>query len=281
MRSFRAFVLVIFSICAFWVIKFFFKFPSADIGIIGVILTVASVLFGFLAGFFISELWTRYTNIRELQGKRLSEGLNMIRYASYFYNNKNFEKEFKLLVEKSAVADEVINWDEGHLEIKYYQDIETSFSRIQVKTKKDQVYFDNLLDSYNEIVETIVRMDILYKERLFPTEWFMLVTLSLIITFSILFLDTSHFFYKVVVLVFPAIILLAMSVIYDLNTLVWSRGLVTLEPIQKSFDALGVKRYYIRKDEKYAPKGVEYRTEDDLVPELKKVYDDILSHRNS
>ena len=282
MKNWRTVLLVVGITLLFWFLKFVLHFPSADIDTVGVILTIASILFGFLAGFFISELWTRYTEIRELQGTRFSDTLNLIRYASYFFDNKIFEKEFKKNVEKSSIADEVIDWNEGHLEIKYFRDIEKSFRHIKIKQVKDESYLNNLLNSYNRLIESVVRLDVLYKERLFTSEWFMLTTLSLIVGISLLFLDVAHPFYQIVILCFPAIIVLALSTIYDLDVLVWGREILTMEPTQRVFDTLGVKRFYLGESVNYIPQHVkDYRTVKDLDPELKKVYDDIVKRRES
>jgi len=93
-------------------------------------------------------------------------------------------------------------------------------------------------------------------------------------------LDVSHIFYKIIVLTFPAIITLALLIIYELDTLVWGRELITLEPNQLMFDAIGEKRFYLKRNKKYVnPRVKKYRTEDDLKGELKKVYQDILRER--
>lgn len=275
--------MIILTILLFLFLKFYVDFPVADTQVVGAVLTIASVLFGLLAGFFISELWSRYTEIRELQGIRTSEGLNMVRYANYFYKNKKFKEEFIKRVEKSSVADEVIAWDEGHFETEYYQDIEGAFRYLknsEVRTPKDEVYFDNLLDAYHKFVETTVRMDTLYKERLFFSEWLMMVLLSVIIALSVLFLEVSDLFYQLVILLFPAIIVLGVLIINDLNFLTWSRGRLTLEPNQLIFDAIGVKRFY-RNDNKpfISPHVKEYRTEEDLTGNSKKVFLGILKKR--
>lgn len=136
MRNLRSLLIVLLTILLFWFMKFYLKVPTAEIEIIGIILTAASILFGFLAGFFISELWNRYTEIRSLQGERSSAGVTMISYAENFYTENKFESEFRKLVEKSAIVDEVINWNEGHVEIPYFQAIQKSFNLIKIKKIK-------------------------------------------------------------------------------------------------------------------------------------------------
>lgn len=110
----------------------------------------------------------------------------------------------------------------------------------------------------------------------------MLSVLSLIIAASILLLDVSHIFYQIVVLTFPAIMAGALLLIYDLDSLSWGKEIITLEPNERIFDALGVKRFYLKKRKPYISKWVkEYRTEDDLEGELKQAYLDVLARRTS
>jgi hypothetical protein len=279
MKNWRTPAIILTTIAVFWFIKFQLNFPSADIEIIGVILTIASILFGFLGGFFISELWSRYTEIRQLQTARASELLNIITYAKYFFKNKTFEKEFKHLMEKSSIVDELIRWNEGFFEIQYFRNIEESFKHIIIKDKKSEVYFNNLLDSYNSVVEHTVRLDTLGQDKLFPSEWLMLIGLSLTISLSILFLDISHFFYRIIIVTFPAIIALALSIIHDLDTMLWSIEAISLEPNEIVFDAIGVKRFYKKKNAKHISKKIEYRTEDELTGEYKEIYNKLLDLR--
>ena len=280
MKTWKTTALILITIFVFWFIKFYLKFPTAEAGSVNIILTVASILFGFLAGFFISELWSRYTEIRALHSERCSSGLNMVKCAEHFFENKRFEKEFKRSIEKSSLVDEVVKWTEGDLELPYFRAIGNSFKSIEVKNGKDEVCFDNLLSSYREFIERTVKLDTLGKERLFMSEWFMMISLFLIISFSILFLDTSHFFYQIIVLVFPVIIVLALSVVYDLDALLWSKEIISLEPNQRLFDAIGVKRFYLKKKKRFVHRRIKnYRTEDDLEGELKQTYLNIIEGR--
>ena len=62
----RNIAIAIFTFLIFLVIKLYFKMPNVNVGLVGIILTASAILFGFLAGFFISQLWTRYSEIRLL-----------------------------------------------------------------------------------------------------------------------------------------------------------------------------------------------------------------------
>ena len=280
MKDWRTVILIIITIFIFWFIKFNLKFPNADLDIIGIILTISSILFGFLAGFFISELWTRYTEIRQLQSSRSAYGLNMIKCAENFYNNKKFEKEFKKSIEKCAIVDEIVEWDEGNLELPYYRAIEDSFKNIKVNNMRDNTIFDKILDHYYNLIGATVKLDTLGKERLFRSEWFTIYSLSLIIALSLLFLDVSQIFYKIILLAFPVIIVLALSILYNLDTLLWSKEIISLEPNERLFDAIGVKRFYLKKKKKFISSNIKYyRTEEDLKGDLKQIYLNIIKSR--
>ncbi len=281
MKNWRTIILIAVTMIVIAIIKFGFGFPSADIEIIGVILSISSILFGLLVGFFISELWTRYTEIRSLQGDRSASGMNLVRRAEYFYlKNPKFEKEFKKRMEMSAIADESILWDEGQFEEPYYNDVAKTFELVDINQKKDELYFEYMMISHNTYTQSTIKMNTLYRERLFFTEWLILIALSIVIFLSTLFLDTSHFLYKTIVLTFPPIIVIALSIIYDLDKMKWGRELITLEPTQVILDAIGAKRFYLKKDKAFiSPHITEYRTEDDLEGYSKQVYDEILALR--
>lgn len=280
MKNWRTFIIIIIIIFIFWFIKFYLKFPTVDAESVGIILTITSVLFGLLAAFFISQLWTRYTEIREAQSIRCANGIGMIGYAKYLFKNKKFEEEFKKLVEKSSVADESIEWGEEHLVIPYLQMIGNLFEDIKIENEKDRVYLEKLLDNYDVFLESYTKLDTLGKEKLLPTEWFIMVVLSAIIGFSILFLDVSYLFSQAIILVFPPVIVLTLSIIYDLNNLSWSKETISLEPNARIFDALGVKRFYLKKKKHFISSHIkDYRTEDDLVGDLKEVYLKIIKSR--
>lgn len=280
MKHWRTFFVLALTIAIIWFVKFVLHFPIADANLLNIVLTVASIIFGLLAGFFISELWSRYTEIRSLQGERSAATLALVSFARHFFKNKGFEQEFKEKVEKAAVSDMIIAFDEGHMEIPYYVQIEESFDKVAVKTAKDGQYFEGMRTSFYDIMRTLSKMDILYKDKLFFTEWLIMIVLSTVIILSVLFMDVSEFFSVVVVLVFPPIIVLAMSIIYDIDSLTWGQELITLEPTQIALLAVGAKRFYVKEDLKFKSRHIkDFRTEDDLAGPLKEVYDRIVAQR--
>jgi ABC-type multidrug transport system fused ATPase/permease subunit len=274
-------VLVVFvTIVVVWILKLKIFVSAESPETISIILTAASILFGLLASYFINELWTRFSAIRDLQSERTAAALNMIQYAKIFYKNKAFEKEFKERVEATSIADMAITMNEGHLEVPYFVHIEESFRKIRLRTELEEGYFERMATAHQDYVRTVQKLDLLYKHTLFFSEWLILLVLSALICVSVLFLPATDFFSFFVVLAFPAILILALNIIYDLNNLTWHRDYLTLEPTQVVFDALEVKRFYMKSDIQYVhPRVKDFRTEDSLEGNAKQVYDAILAAR--
>jgi len=73
-----------------------------------------------------------------------------------------------------------------------------------------------------------------------------------------------------------------MVIIYDLNAMLWSKETVSLEPNQRIFDALNIKRFYLTSTKKFISKHLKnYRTEKDLKGDLKEIYLNILKVRKT
>ena len=133
-----------------------------------------------------------------------------------------------------------------------------------------------MMDRHHDYVNSTVKLATLYKERLLATEWFIILLLSFVMALSVLFLDTAQLLYQVIILAFPPIITLALSIIYDLDRLLWSKETIGMEPIQRILDSMGAKRFYLKNKKQFISKHIKiYRTEDDLKGDLKKVYLDI------
>lgn len=280
MKKAELFVMLIAAIVITWFIKFVLHFPTADISVIGVILSISSILFGLLAGFFFSELWQRYTEIRSLQSERSSAGLMLITLATHFFKNKKFKKEFIQRMENTAIADETIIWDEGDFEEPYFNDVAKSFELVNVKGEKDSQYFGQMLDYSFIYSSATIKADVLYKERLTSIEWLLFTFLSFIIVISVLLLDTTQMLYRVIVLTFPGVIFLTLSIIYGLNMISWSRNLITLEPNEVIFDALELPRFYCERNRKFVPLTVKkYRTEKMLQGEARRVFEEVMTKR--
>lgn len=245
--------------------------------IIGPIFTISSILFGFMAGFTISKLWTRFTEVREAQNMRSATAINIINYSEFFYHNKEFKKKFIERFDDLAMVDNMIGWDNGHVEHIYAKQIEETFTMLEkdINNQERSVYMTRILAEYSDFIESNTKIDTLGKERLFFSEWLMLILLSIIIMISTLVLYIPNSFVNLLLPVFSSAIVLVLYLIYNLDILEVDRDLVSVEPNQRIFDELGKPRFYMKSQEKYIPDYVkEYRNEEDVPKDLRHLLKD-------
>jgi uncharacterized membrane protein (DUF441 family) len=264
------------TVFVFWLAKRYIPVPPADMTVISMILTVTSILFGFLASFFIAELWSRYSELRLSMTKWGSNMINVINYAKrLFKNSKKFEKEFREKLEAYAISDSIVHWWEVHKTDKYFNAIYEAFDLANPKTDSENTFFEEALINLDRASDAKDHSDILGKDRLFSPEWIIMILLSGLIIASLFFIESEGFLLGLIT-VFPGILVLALIIIYNLDRLKMREDLLGFEICQRMFDALGVKRFYLKRNLKRAkPKDKNYRTEDDLTGYLKKVYLDV------
>ena len=126
--------LVIGVVVFIWAAKFGVDFPQLESDLVARVLVTSVVLFGFLAGYFLSEMYADRHIIRHLHGH-------------------------------------------GELE----------------------------------------RRRLYERERLLVLEWFALWALSMVITFAVLFLPITGFFTRLISILIPVGVAIAMKLIYDLE----------------------------------------------------------------
>lgn len=277
MRIIKPILLIILVTVTFYFLDSFIVLPPIDLEAWGIILTVSSILFGFLGGFFISELWGKYVEARSSQSFWSAKIGDILFYSNYFFSeNKEFEISLKRAMERYCIADAIIGWDELEKEEKYLREIGKAFYLIRAKDLKgaEGGWLKSLLDSYGGASEAISKLGILGKEKMFASEWLIMILLSIIISLSLLFLETTEFFYRALSFSLPGVMILMFWLLYTLDNMGWNIEAISFEPNQKILDALGVKRFYLSKHIKKGinPKTKDYRTEKDLSGELKELY---------
>jgi len=277
MRIIKPILLLVLVTAIFYLLDFFIDLPPIDFEVWGIILTISSILFGFLGAFFISELWGKYVEARSSQSFWSSKIRDVLFYSTYFFNdNKEFEIRLRQAMEKYCIADAIIKWEELEKEEKYLKEIGNTFYLIKTKELKgaEGEWLTSLLSSYSEASESLNKMTILGKEKMFPSEWLIMILLSIIISLSILFLQTTEFFYKTLIFSLPGVMVLIFWLLYTLDNMGWNIEVISFEPYQKILDSLGVKRFYLTRHIKRGikPKTNDYRTEKDLSGDLRDLY---------
>jgi hypothetical protein len=252
--------------------------PIADINILSITLSVASILFGFMAGFFITELWTRYADIRTNQALWVANILNMIHHAkSLFSRNAKFEKEFIKKMDRDLVSNIGLeSWEALDSELKYMIDVKDTLRHVKLSDKLDERYADKFLSACDAAIIATQRQILLVKEKLFISEWMILIGLTSIILVSASVIQYASLILNVLLHGLVLVVVLALIIVYELDRLLWSEMFIIAEPLEKCFDLLGVKRFYPDRWLSSKPDEVkEYRTYKTLSADLKKVLKDV------
>ena len=272
--------ILIFAISFLITIPLAYKLPliQVPVELINLILSVSGILFGLFVGFFISELWSRHTAIRELMSEHGARFLNLISYVNLLSDNKSFKKDIKAKIEQYAIACLASPIKRQFNLYKYFLNIFPAFEKIQVRNEKDNIFLNRILDNLDDVSALEQKINVLGKEHLFLSEWVLLLSLSVTIISTVFLQRTGDLFSTTVAAIFPPIVLLALMILYDLDSLKWNEYTILFEPDERILDALGVKRFYDSKDviRGVIPKHIldryPYRTEKDLKGKLKEIY---------
>ncbi len=278
-RSLKLIITLVAIILLFWCLRYYAPLPTIETSLLAVLLAVCSVIFSIIGGFFISALWHKYASSRELQAIWSSNLEDMIFYAGYFFDrNLEFKKKFTRAMEEYCIVNTAIRWQEIEKEQIYLREIGKTFSILDLKEENDAVYRRKMIDCWQKASEALGRLEILGKEKLFPSQWFILLALSLMISGSLLFLERASILFDILTLIFPVIIFLILWMMYTYDTMQWNIGVISYEQTQRILDDLGIKRFYLTKILKKGlikPKG-DYRTEKELEGRLKKLYESVI-----
>ena len=269
MKRYKTVGIFLISVAVFFIIKRLVINISYESDVLNIILTISSLLFGLLAGFFISALWGRYNRIRELQAEWSASILALINYTRLL-GTKKFREEFFSFLKKYLYLVVLNDWENVDNEIKYFNKASVLFKQLIIKKKEFDTYLNEFIRTYHTTVEKLSIISILGKEKLSSSEWFMLYILSSMIFFTSIFIKSGNLIFSIFSYLFPFTVILMLLLLNSLSNLQMNIRVINYEPVEICFDALKEPRFYPKKDLKYKPKGIkDYVTEDDIKSELK------------
>ena len=213
--------------------------------IIETILTISMFLFAIFAGFYISRLNSRYSEIRELISNE----------DAYFYSLFNTSKVFDKIF-TSKIAD-IID--------KYY--IVSFENELDNYYKSTAPYFQNLYEVLHEIkeksadstyagmfsillsIETVRNKNsVIAKEKITKSQWMVLLSLTIIILLCLFYINTNQSFFQLLIIIMSAMLVLILLTIRDLQNLrLGGKIMPVLESGQEVLESMGKLRYYNQK----------------------------------
>lgn len=214
----------------FFILSIFVPSVGTIESLVNTILTVTSILFGLLVGFFISVLWSRFSRLRTASSVWSSNLVNLLILMESFFKDKKFKKEFVSKFDKYIKSAIEASFEKTEKTDKAFRDIFYAMKNVKMKNNKEKLIFDKSINLYNYASQAREEMIFVGKEKLFVVEWFILISLSSLIIISLFLLKTNTIISTIMTTLFPTIVILAVLIVYNLNEMKWSRSLLDTEP---------------------------------------------------
>lgn len=277
MRNERTWELFLGSIVVFSLISYFLPIFEGSRNLLSLALSVTSILFGLLIGFFITQMWNKFSSIRRESSKFRSSVLGMIKNMRRLEGNDETIEVFEKRMEKFLIAFTMISWNSVEEESKYFSNVTQTISDVDVINERDREIYSQILDAESAAGESRSKLAALGKEGLMKLEWAVLIILSTIITASVVLLRDGSLFFQALSSVLPPLVLLTMMMLDDLDNLRWGSTIVSFEPAQAALESLNKKKFYEKRfiENGWVKEPEVYRTEDDLEGELKEVFEEL------
>jgi ABC-type multidrug transport system fused ATPase/permease subunit len=275
-KNIRTWILFIISLIVFMSASFLLPTLKVNSNLLSLSLTATSILFGLLSGFFISELWKKYSTIRRLNSKFVSNLESLILNFKSLSGNEDLKQEFKDKVHTYLIVYNLLPWNEMNHGDEYFSRVIKIPRKSTINSEKDEVIFEQLLEQSSSVSSIREELSIVGKERLFKLEWMVLGSLSSVIIVSAYMLRDGSLFFNIIAALLSSVVVLTLAILDDLNNLRWNATEVSFAPVQSLFKSIEKKEFY---EKKYIEAGLaqpsseEYLTEEDLNGEKREIYE--------
>lgn len=231
------------------------------------ILTITGILFAICIGFFITDLWSRFENIRANAAIEVSGLISYYQLAKILGSSgrhRDFLKKQTELINSYVKRFITVEWHE-------YQNTDAEFNAIfdsvkdikELKTNKESETYSTMLPVLISISEARKKMTVIGQDRLSKAEWLVVISLSATLIFCLFYLKEPNITSTIFTGLLTTVILLLLLILQDLDDLSYGEETVSFEPYERIFDAIGKPRFYLKKDIESKrislPKGKEYR----------------------
>lgn len=277
MKNRRTWQLFILSVVVFASLSYFLPIYEGATQLLSLALSVTSILFGLLIGFFITQMWNKFSSIRRESSSLHSAIQDLIANMNRLEGNERAKKQFEDRMERFLIAFTMISWDSVEEEDKYFDAVRSAIDDVNPINEKNGSVYVQILDAENQASNARTKLSSLGKQRLMRLEWVVLISLSTIITTSVLLLRDGSLFFNTLSSIMPPLVILTMMMLDDLDNLRWGTEIVSFEPAQQGLEALNKERFYEQRfiDKGWVEEPEVYRNENDLEEHLEGVYDEL------
>lgn len=231
------------------------------------ILTVIGILFGVILGFFITDLWTRFDQIRQNIGEEVSGWTTLFGFSRILANAKRYRKwtdDQRELIDKYIIKVLNVEWIDYNKSDKEFSTVFKHMESIaNPKTNKETETYTNMLVVLNEISSSREKITVLSKDKLTRFEWIVIISLSITLLVTLFYLKTPEIVSIIFTGFLSSVVIIMLLILSDLSYLRFGESTVSYESYESVLDEIGKPRFYPKRDIKAGrvkpPKGVKYR----------------------
>ena len=220
----------------------FTQVADKEFSLMATILGVVTFLFGTFIAFSLADRHQRIDKLRDNDSIERSQ-LIAIASACEIYGAQFKKKVIKTIDEYLMATLDHDIWDYSQTE-PYFQKLFKVILGAPLKNNKSKAFFSDLIGMVNTLgiarTETIGIID----DRLSKFEWTIFISLSAVLIGSMVSINTGSVPSILVVSILSLAVLILLRFLYSLDSLKWKEETRIFEPYEKTFEAVGLMRYY-------------------------------------
>jgi len=234
----------VFIISLLLFITLLFVLPRSFVpsGLGNTILTITTFLFGIIGGFYIVVTTTDYNSVKSILA------IETAGWISLYQNVLIYDQP--LASKLSQLIDAYIRRAFDYEIIDYAKSTQAEFEALQ-KMINDIPFKNETAAIYQDIRETLERiisarqeLTVLGAKTLSPFQWFVLLILAALLTFSLYGLRSGELFFDIVTVAIASSVVMILFLIRDLDLYIWNEKTFGYDIFENVLRSVGQLPYY-------------------------------------
>lgn len=207
------------------------------------LLTVVSLIFAILVGFFIATATTNYLRLQSLvvdEDSTLISIFNLTKIVQPSSISKMRDVIDRYAI--SALDFELIDYVRKTQ--KEFGEVLSTIDEISPQDEKGLELFGNLQDKRGEIVRARQEITLVAKRVVTPLHWMVLIFLAILLIFLLLALRDGNWVASLITSALSLATYLVLVLLYEVDSNIFLEELLAYENSQQIFQAIGTLKYF-------------------------------------
>lgn len=216
------------------------SFIPSELG--NTILTITTFLFGIMGGFYIVVTTTDYNSVKNILASETAGWISLHQNVSIY--DKRLADKLSQLIDayvRRTFDYEIIDYAKGT-----YVEFETLKKMVQnIPFKNETSYvYEKIRDDMDQIIISRQQLTVLGAKTLSPFQWFVLLILATLLSFSLYGLRSGELFFDIVTVAISSSVVLILFLIRDLDLYIWNEKTFGYDIFENVLKFVGQLPYY-------------------------------------